>query len=153
MMFFLYRYFLKVTLVTATILLAETGLNFVINPSRNIHLLQSNLTAQAQEYDEEQLESYAQAILAMEPLRENTYQEIQMILNSQNIPSIACNRRETYEKLPSEARSLIIKYCNRSKEIVQERGLTVSEFNRITAQIQSNPELKRQIQQEMLQLQ
>lgn len=106
----------------------------------------------AQEYDQQQLRRYAEALLEIEPLREKTYQEIQTLLNSE-VPNIACNREDSYQDLPREVRSLIITYCNQSRAVVEGQGLTVSQFNQITTQVRSNSELKKQIQQEMLQLQ
>ncbi len=152
MIFFYCRNFIKMTLMTSTIWLAFNGLEIVLNQSFNVTLIRMSAIAQAQEFSEQQLESYAQAILAIEPLRQKTFRELQRILDSEKIPMIACDRAESYENLNPQARSLIINYCNESKAIVEEKGLTVSEFNNITSEVKSNPDLKQQVQQEMLEL-
>lgn len=153
MMFPLHQSLLKIALVTTSFLFAGIGLDFILNKASGSNPLQMSAISQAQEYNEQQLENYAQAVIAIEKLRRNTFGEIQNVLNSQKVPNIACNRSESYEDLPSDARSLIINYCNRSKEIVQKQGLTVSEFNQITEKMESNPKLKEKVQQEMLQAQ
>ncbi|WP_216086629.1 DUF4168 domain-containing protein [Halothece sp. PCC 7418] len=129
------------------------GLDIISNRLFDGKRLQVSAIAQAQNYSEETLENYARAVLAIEPLRQETWQEIQRILNSQEIPSIACNSADSYEDLPSEARSLIVDYCNESKTIVEQNNLTVSEFNQITADVQSNDQLKQQVQAKMRELQ
>lgn len=152
MIFFSYRQFIKLTLMVSTLWIAISGLEAIIYKHFNGDFLSMRAIAQAQQFTQQQLESYAQAILKIEPLRQRTFQEIQRILDSQEVPSIACNRRTSYEDLPSPARSAIINYCNRSKEIVQEQGLTVSEFNSITAEINSDSDIKEQVQEAMLEL-
>jgi hypothetical protein len=152
-MFSFSRKFLKFTLLTSTLLLVGTGVHTAVNKEFvNNQWMQFPL-ARAQGYDNQQVKRYAQAVLAIEPLRKRIYREIQTIVDSDEIPNVACNRSDSYQDLPRKARSLIRDYCNRSKEIVQEQNLTISEFNSITAEIQSNPKLKQQIQEEMLKLQ
>lgn len=207
MMFPLHRFFLKITLVTTSLLFAGSGLDIILNKTSSNNQLQISAisdgirlptsqnekgefprkalppkpltqthwkaelgtpddavsgwvqklpavtVAQAQGYNEQKIENYAQAVIAIEKLRQNTFGQIQSVLNSQNVPNVACNRSASYQNLPSDARSLIINYCNRSKEIVQNQGLTVSEFNQITETMESNPQLKQKVQQQMLQAQ
>lgn len=148
-----HSHLIKVTLVTGTLLLSATGLDLLNTTFFEQQRFRLSPVAQAQNYNEEKLERYAEAVLAIEPLRQRAFRKIQNILNSQDVPSIACNRTESYQNLPSQAQSLIVDYCNRSKSIVQEQGLTVSEFNTITADVKANPELKQQVQTEMLELQ
>jgi len=152
-MFPLHQSLLKIALVTTSFLFAGSGLDIILNKALGNNPFQISAVGQAQAYNEQQLENYAQAVLAIEKLRQNTFGEIQNVLDSQEVPKVACNRSESYKDLPSDARSLIINYCNRSKEIVQKQGLTVSEFNQITKKMKSNPELKQKVQQQMLQAQ
>ena len=147
------RNVVKVVLVTLPLLLATSGVEIIINQGDDSHKFRISNPAQAQEYNEEKLRSYAAAVLAIEPLRQRTFQEIQTLLDTEQVPTIACNRFESYRNLSADARSLITNYCDRSKEIVLEKGLTVLEFNSITADVNSNPELKEQVQAEMLELQ
>ncbi|PSO48858.1 MAG: hypothetical protein BRC33_08440 [Cyanobacteria bacterium SW_9_44_58] len=152
-MFPLHQSLLKIALVTTSFLFAGSGLDIILNKALGGNPFQISAIGQAQAYNEQQLKNYAQAVLAIEKLRQNTFGEIQNVLDSQEVPKVACNRSESYKDLPSDARSLIINYCNRSKEIVQQQGLTVSEFNQITKKMKSNPELKQKVQQQMLQAQ
>lgn len=151
-MFSCFHYILKITLLTTTLLFFESGLNLVI-PTQYDHKIRAVAIAQETSYDQQQVKNYAEALLAIEPLRQRTFREIQTILDSEQVPTIACNRSQSYRNLTSEARSLITNYCDRSKEIVQQKGLTVAEFNAITTEVKSNPELKEQVQAEMLELQ
>lgn len=151
-MFSCLQYILKITLLTTTLLFAESGFNLV-SPTQYDDKLSAVAIAQETSYDQQQLQNYAEAVLAIEPLRQRTFREVQTILDSEQVPTIACNRSQSYRNLASEARSLITNYCDRSKEIVQQQGLTIAEFNAITAEIESNTELKEQVQAEMLELQ
>ena len=141
--------FLKLTLVTTALLVAEGNLGGIPH-----QISVRGNAAQAQNtYDEETLNSYAAAVLAIEPLREEVKRKLQVELEGEAMPAMACNRSESYQDLPKQARSLIINYCNRSEEIVQEQNLSISQFNQITRNIQKNPELKERVQQQMLELQ
>jgi len=153
MMMFFPRKLINLALMTSTLLFALSGIEVMISQCFKSDFFRVRAIAQAQEFTQQQLERYAQALLQIEPLRQKTFQEIQRVLESQEVPNIACNRPNSYENLPSSARSAIVDYCNQSKEIVEEQGLTVSEFNNITAKVQSNPELKEQVQEAMLELQ
>lgn len=148
-----HSYLIQVTLLTSTLLFSASGLDWMSNRFFDTQRLQLSAIAQAQNYSEETLENYAKAVLAIEPLRQATLQEIQSILDATEIPRIACNSAESYADLPSEARSLIVDYCNNSKTIVQNNNLTVSEFNNITAEVQGNAELKQRVQGKMRELQ
>ncbi|MDR9404681.1 MAG: DUF4168 domain-containing protein [Halothece sp. Uz-M2-17] len=134
-------------------LFSATGLDLLSNRLLHGQQLSISSVAQAQNYSEETLENYAKVVLAIEPLRQETLQEIETFLDSNKIPSIACNSAASYENLPSQARSLIVNYCNESKAIVEQNNLTVSEFNQITAEVQSNSQLKQQVQAKMRELQ
>lgn len=154
MIFLIHQPFLKLALVTTSLLFAGSGLDLIFNKASGSNPVQIISTiGQAQAYDEQQLENYAKAVIAIEKLRQKAFKEIQTVLDSEEVPKIACNRSQSYQDLSSKARSLINNYCNRSKEIVQQQGLTVSEFNQITAKMKSSPELKQKIQEKILQLQ
>lgn len=151
MIFPVHQSLFNIALVTTSFLFAGSGLDIILKNGSGNNQLQISAVGQAQAYNDQQLEKYAEAVIAIEKLRQNTLGKIQKVLGSQEVPKVACNRSQSYEALPSDARSLIIKYCNRSKEIVQKKGLTVSKFNQITEKMKSNPELKQKVQQKMLQ--
>jgi len=148
-----YLNLIKVSFLTGTWLFTASGFDILSNKIFDHSGFQIRLIAQAQNYDENTLRNYAQALLEIEPLRQRALQDIQTVLNSQEVPSIACNRAQSYQDLPAEAQSFIVDYCNRSQNIVQQQGLTVSEFNNITTDVQSNPQLKQEVQAEMQELQ
>jgi len=153
MIFFIRQPLLKLALVTTSLLFAGSGLDLIFNKASGSNPVQISAIRQAQAYNNQQLENYAEAVIAIEKLRQKAFKEIQTVLDSEEVPKIACNRSQSYQDLSSKARSLITNYCNRSKEIVQQQGLTVSEFNQITAKMKSSPELKEKIQEKILQLQ
>lgn len=147
--------FLKLTLVTTALLVADSTLGVIPNQFSASGGFRNTAVAQAQNnnYDEEQLTSYATAVLEIEPIRKEVQRKVKTELEGEPMPETACNRSETYQDLPDQARSLIINYCNRSEEIVEEQGLTISEFNEITEQVQNNSELREKVREKMLELQ
>ena len=108
----------------------------------------------AQNVTDDEIQKYASAVLEMEPSRQSAYNEIKKIVTPQSPPNIACNAGETFSGLPGNARQIAVNYCNRSREIVQNSGLSIERFNEITSQIQGgDTALERRIQSAMRQLQ
>ncbi len=101
------------------------------------------------------VKNYAQAVLAIERLRQSAYQEIKNILNSKEVPEIVCNNPASINALPGSAQAIAQSYCTQSSAIVANyfpKGKN-ARFNEITVQMQSNSTLRSQIQQELLRLQ
>ncbi|OLP15750.1 hypothetical protein BST81_24655 [Leptolyngbya sp. 'hensonii'] len=109
--------------------------------------------ALAQTVTDAELKSYARAVLTIEPLRQAAYSEIKKIVGSGDIPTVTCNKKDSLNNLPKSTRSIAIKYCNRSKKIVEESGLTIARFNAITVKVQEDPELEKRVQAELIRLQ
>ncbi|NEO26915.1 MAG: DUF4168 domain-containing protein [Kamptonema sp. SIO4C4] len=107
--------------------------------------------AVAQDFSNQEIRSYARALLEIEPHRQRAYNEIKDRAGS--VPNIVCNRRGTFSGLPGNARQIASNYCSRSREIVERVGLTIERFNQITSRVQNDPRLARQIQNEMRSLQ
>jgi hypothetical protein len=84
--------------------------------------------------------------------RKQAYQEISRILGK-SPPAITCNQRESFNNLPANAQRIAVDYCNNSKKIVQDSGLTAAQFNAITNRISSDDNLRRRVQNEMIRLQ
>lgn len=103
------------------------------------------------DFSTDQLQNYARAVLAIEPLRRDTHERIRELMGSRPVPPIACNRRDVLATLPRNVREEVQTYCDRSIALVRQYGLSISEFNEITRQAQSQPQLERRIQQYMLQ--
>jgi hypothetical protein len=100
-----------------------------------------------------EINSYAQAVLAMEPSRQHAFEEIKKIIGSGDIPKIVCNDPNSIRSLPKKAQDIAVDYCNRSQKIVEDNGLSIARFNKITIEAQNNDNLKQQIYKTLLRLQ
>lgn len=96
---------------------------------------------------------YAQAVLAMEPIRQQSFGEIKKIIGNRDIPKIVCNDPNSMNSLPNKARDVAVNYCSRSQKIVEENGLSIARFNTITIEIQNNKNLERQVYNAMIRIQ
>lgn len=134
--------------------LAATGIaiGFVPDFSDPSAIVSFSYFACAQEFDEEQLKSYARAVLSIEPHRQQAFADITQIIGS-SPPNIVCNQPDSYSDLPSDAQTIAMNYCATSKQIVESNGLSVSQFNSITLEAQSDEGLESEIQDVMLQIQ
>ncbi|WP_414755723.1 DUF4168 domain-containing protein [Anabaena sp. CCY 9910] len=109
--------------------------------------------AQNQSFNNTEITGYAQAVLAMEPARQQAFGEIKRIVGDRDVPKIVCNDPNSVNALPGKARDIAVNYCNHSQKIVSDYGLTIDQFNRITLEIQSNNNLKRQVYNTLIRLQ
>lgn len=109
--------------------------------------------AYAQAVSQQEVTNYARAVLAMEPLRQAAYDDIKRIIGSGQVPNIICSQPSSFGSLPGNARQIAVNYCNKSREFVRANGLTIERFNEITNQVQANDDLKRRIQNAMIELQ
>jgi Domain of unknown function (DUF4168) len=98
----------------------------------------------------DEVNNYAQAVLAMEPARQQAFEEIKKIIGGSEIPKIICNDSKSISSLPKKAQDVAVNYCNRSQKIVEDNGLTIVRFNQITLNTQSDENLKRQIYNRLL---
>lgn len=101
----------------------------------------------------DEVQSYARSVLAIEPIRQAAYDEIKRILGSGQVPPIACHRPNSLNNLNPNIRQIARNYCNRAIQIVERNNLTINRFNTITVTMQSNPELAPVIQREIMRLQ
>lgn len=101
----------------------------------------------------EEIENYAKAVLAIEQSRQAAYNEIQQIHNGKQIADITCTQAKTIASLPSNVQDIAVNYCTQSKKIGESQGLTMYQFNGITVTAQSNPEVLKRIQNELVRLQ
>lgn len=109
--------------------------------------------AQTQTFNNTEITNYAQAVLAMEPARQQAFGEIKKIIGDRDIPKIVCNDPKSMNSLPSKARDIAVNYCNQSQKIVGDYGLTIDRFNLITMEVQNNSTLKRQLYKILIRLQ
>lgn len=102
----------------------------------------------------EDIENYARAILAIEPIRQAAYEEIQKMNNNETIPDVNCTKSESLAALSKNIQGIAVNYCQRAKKFIDDtEGLTMDKFNAITSSVQSNPELQQRIQNELVRLQ
>lgn len=108
--------------------------------------------AYAQEFTPEETENYARAGYQVELLRRQVYQEIKSSMK-QPPPEIVCDRQETLDSLPPEIREIANRYCDRSREIVQQNNLTVDRFNELKTYYDRQQAFYQQVQNILLKLQ
>lgn len=101
-----------------------------------------------------EINSYAQAVLAMEPVRQNAFGEIKKLIGNGEIPKIVCNDSNSFNGLPKKAQDIATNYCTRAQKIVEDNGLSIDKFNKITLELQNNNiSLKEQVYNTFLRLQ
>lgn len=135
-------------------ILAKT-LFFGISTSASLLISTGSLKAHAQNqsFNSNDITSYAQAVLAMEPARQEAFGQIKKIVGSAEVPQIVCSEPNSINSLPSKARDIAVNYCNYSQKIVSDYGLTTDKFNRMTVEIQNNSSLKREVYNTLIRLQ
>lgn len=115
--------------------------------------LNSKVAAQTPNISNTELTNYAKAVLIMEPSRQQALKTIKEIVGGEDIPKIECNNPTSLNTLPKKARDIAVNYCSRSQKIVEDMGFTITQFNKITLDIQNNSDLKRQLYNILLRLQ
>mgnify|MGYP006266993961 CR=1 FL=1 len=138
---------LTVSLLAAVAIL----LGFVPEFSRRSPSLIISFSAEAQDFSDQDVMNYARAVLQMESHRQQAYEQIKKIIG-QAPPAIVCNQPNSYSNLPGEAQKIARDYCSTSKQIVEESGLSVSQFNAITTRAQSDNNLEKRVQNAMIQI-
>lgn len=100
-----------------------------------------------------EIRNYAKSVLAMEPERRQAFEEIKKLIGGREIPQIVCSNSDSLSSLPNKARDIAVNYCNRSQKIVEQNGLSIDNFNKITRDLQSNEKLKAEVYNTLLDLQ
>jgi hypothetical protein len=121
---------------------------------RNSANFAAPLAAQAQTVTNEEVRSYAESVVEMDTDRIETYNQISDFLTSQGLDvtdyDLSCPNAESLSDVPrnvrSRVRSLLVNYCNEARRIVETNGLTVQQFNAITAAHREDAELAQRIQ-------
>ncbi|BAY24827.1 hypothetical protein NIES2100_46240 [Calothrix sp. NIES-2100] len=103
--------------------------------------------------NKDEVTKYAQSVLAMEPARQQAFDEIKKIMGGREIPNIVCNDPKIINSLPPKVKTIAEKYCKHSQKIVQENGLTIERFNQITVDYQNDNNVKQQISNALIRLQ
>ncbi|MDB9535826.1 DUF4168 domain-containing protein [Dolichospermum planctonicum CS-1226] len=108
--------------------------------------------AQTFNVNDTELTNYVKAVLEMEPVRQQAFEEIKKIIGSKDIPQVICNDPTSVNALPSKAKDIAVNYCNQSQQIVK-KFISVERFNEITLQKQKNTTLQKQLYKASLNLQ
>jgi len=128
------------TIATASLIFATFGFN-------------SQGIAQTLNINNTEVTNYAKAVLGVEPVRRQAFEEIKKLIGSKDIPKVICNDPTSVNVLPGKAKDIAINYCNNSQKIVEDSGLTIERFNKITLEIHNNNPLKQQLYNTLLRLQ
>jgi len=104
-----------------------------------------NSAVNAQEISDADLNKYAEAILAMETSRQQSYTEIKKIIGEAP-PEILCDQPSSYESLSPDAKKIAVDFCENSEKIVKKSGLSTSKFNQITRMVQTDQGLQQRLQ-------
>ncbi len=110
-----------------------------------------SFSAYTQEFSQTQINQYAKAVLAIEVERKSAYQKIQKLLGK-TPPPISCSQKDSLRKLPNDAQKIAVDFCNKSIKITKESGLKSSEFNAITDETKTNLDLRKRIQNAIIQI-
>ncbi|MEB3282532.1 MAG: DUF4168 domain-containing protein [Lyngbya sp.] len=103
-----------------------------------------------QNFSDQEITNYARVVIALEPRRNEVFNEIKKIVGE--VPRIVCDQPSSINALPGNAPQLAVSYCDRAKQIIESRGLTVARFNEITLRQQSDPQFRQRIQAEISKL-
>lgn len=115
--------------------------------TRNFTAITVSNTAVAQSSAnfEKQLGKYAEAILQMEPLRLQSYQQVQQIMGG-TLPKNICKQ----SNLLTPVNNICDRFFNESAEIIRSNGLSLNDFNTITEEVRKNKTLKNQLDEELI---
>lgn len=105
----------------------------------------SSAAAQSQPKYEKLLGNYAEAILQMEPLRLQSYQQVQQIMGGA-LPKNICKKSD----LVAPVNNICDRFFNESAEIIRSHGLSLTDFNAITEEVRKNKSLKNQLDEELI---
>ena len=107
--------------------------------------------AYAQEFNDSDIGKFARAALPIEMKRRDTEQRIKDI-NGGNVPEIGCDQTENLNNLSGDVRSAVVDFCKFSADKIKENGLDVGQFNAIKLRYNSDPAVKKRVNQELRRL-
>ena len=97
---------------------------------------------------EEDITSYAKAILVIEPIRRDVAIQVEQTTGS--IPLFACNQPDTVGAVSKDIQDIVVNYCTQAKEIVENSPLSINYFNDITANLEFDTDTRQKIQDELI---
>ncbi|WP_199246520.1 DUF4168 domain-containing protein [[Phormidium] sp. ETS-05] len=108
-------------------------------------------TAQGAVTDGE-IAQFAKSVWEIEQKRQQAYNEIKKINNGVT-PPINCSDADSLNGLGREVRELAVNFCEESKIIATNNGLTVSRFNQIQMAYQNDAQVKQKVDAELIRIQ
>lgn len=108
-------------------------------------------TAQGAVTDGE-IAQFAKSVWEIEQKRQQVYNEIKKINNGVT-PPINCSDADSLNGLRREVRELAVNFCEESKTIAANNGLTVSRFNQIQIAYQNDAQVKQKVDAELIRIQ
>ena len=133
-------------------LVPEVSMRSLETNSFSLPTISHSQKAYAQQFTPDETENYAKAGYEVELLRRKVYQEIKNSIN-QPPPDIVCDRQDTLDSLQPKVREIANRYCDRSREIVEEHNLTVDRFNVLKTYYDRQDSFYQQVQSILLKLQ
>jgi hypothetical protein len=116
-------------------------------------VISNSAYAQTDSITSQEVQNYARSVLAIEPIRQEAYNQIKQITGNRDVPAIACHQPSSLNNLNRNIREIAVNYCNQSIAIVEQNDLTIGRFNLITTTQQADPGLQQRIQAELVRLQ
>ena len=140
--------------IVSSSLLAAIGLVSGFIPEISMQSSSVFLTAHAyaQQFTPEEAENYAKAGYEVELLRRQVYKEIKTIINEPP-PNIVCDREETFQNLKPNVREIADRYCNQSRQIVQQNNLSINRFNELKNYYDRRDDFYQRVQSILLKIQ
>lgn len=145
---------LIVAALSATGLLAGWVPEF---PGTSPSLAFSGAAYAQEQFSGEEISRYARAVLQIEGLRVQSYQEIKQEVQKNNseaaVPPIVCNETSNINSLDRSIRAIAVNYCSLATKFIEGNNLTVSRFNEITVAQKEDSAFQERIKQELIRIQ
>ena len=114
-----------------------------------VSTISTSFSQSIMKFSDKDITNYAQIVLKIEDQRQIAYQKIEEI--TEGLPQeISCDQSYTLKQLPNQAQTIAVKFCNLSKKIAQDSGLSSNKFNSITEKAQKDTTLRKRIQNAMI---
>lgn len=126
-------------------------------PSLSLGAAQAQTTGS---FSDAQVRSYATAVLDIDSSREAALATVRTMLEgaglSTNQVDLSCTSIRSLNRLPgsirTDVRETMVGFCNQAGSIVVDSGLSVNQFNAMTAAHQADPQLADRITEAIIQI-
>ncbi|PSN17811.1 hypothetical protein C7271_15775 [filamentous cyanobacterium CCP5] len=136
------------------IALMATGVSAISpQPSLRLGLGAAQAQTSGGTFSDQQVRSYAAAVLTIDSSRESALAAVRTMLEEEGLSTnqvdLSCTSIRSLNRLPNsiraDVRETMVGFCNQAGDIVTDSGLSVEQFNAMTAAHQSNPQLAERI--------